>query len=139
MEARGLELHAHIRLGGHGVRGDVRARDMDRARLRPEEAFDGAQGRSLAGAVWAEKAEDLTGLDVEGNVGDGLLRSVEDVEAGYFQDCCVHEVPLVGRQVAASTGAFNPSIGGNGAASWPAAKAGKRRRCVSLCTVGRRT
>ena len=54
-----------------GVPGDRPAGDLGVAARRQEEGGQDAQGRRLAGAVRPDQAEDLTGLDVQVDAGDG--------------------------------------------------------------------
>ena len=51
-----------------------------------EEAFDGAEGACLPGAVWPEEAKDLAGLHGEGDLLDGLEAAVADVQVLHLQD-----------------------------------------------------
>ena len=57
-----------------GVRtkpGDVSAIEADPSRRRPVEARDQVEERGLARSVRADEADQLSGLDVEGHVGNG--------------------------------------------------------------------
>ena len=107
LEARRLELHAHLGLGLSRVSLDVDAVDQHRPRLGFEQALDGAERARLARTVGAEKTEDLSAVDMKAHIVDGLRGPVGHGEIADIQDgvltvvgrCCSPRVPSLRRFV----------------------------------------
>ena len=55
--------------------------DTDGAGARFYQTFHCTEGRGLAGAIGTEQAEDLAGLDFEGDLADGLEAAIFDIQA----------------------------------------------------------
>src|SRR5262249_26824821 len=66
---------ADVAANVHGLGHHVEAGDAGDAAGGRQVTGEDAQGRGLAGSVRAEKADDLTFLDVKGDVRDGLDRA----------------------------------------------------------------
>ena len=65
VDARLLKHHAEARAVGRRRRAGGRAVELDRAAVGGQQPRQHAERRGLAGAVGAEQAEDLAGLDLE--------------------------------------------------------------------------
>ena len=83
-------LHFRLRRGNRVLvalhaRGDALALEVDAAGRNVIELDDGAAGRGLAAAGFADQPEDLALLDVEGNVIDRLVRSEILTKMLYLQ------------------------------------------------------
>ena len=83
-------LHFRLRRGNRVLvalhaRGDALALEVDVAGRNVIELDDGAAGRGLAAAGFADQPEDLALLDVEGNVIDRLVRSEILTKMLYLQ------------------------------------------------------
>src|SRR5205823_10450511 len=64
VKARLVGHHAKSRANGVQALGDAKAVELDQAFIGAEDASQAAQGGGLAGAVLAEKDEDLAALDM---------------------------------------------------------------------------
>ena len=64
----------------------IEATDAHRAPIRQSKAFEHFNGAGLAGAVWAEKAEDFTFLDGEAYAANGVDGTVTLVKVLNFYD-----------------------------------------------------
>ena len=86
LEAGGLELNAHAGPGVEGLTAVVVAGYADRATSGYQQAFYGAEGAGLSGAVGTEEAEDLAGLDLERDLFYGLEVAVANVQVVHLED-----------------------------------------------------
>jgi hypothetical protein len=82
-----LQRDTDVAPNGVGLVDDVVSGDRRRARRRPQQRGEHPDGGALAGAVRAEEAEDLAGLDgeidaVDGSYGVGARSEVSDEIAG---------------------------------------------------------
>src|SRR5262249_50843234 len=76
LQLRFLQLHANALLETTHVAERIEAEHGNLARVGRAQPFSAFQRGGLAGAVGADQAEDLAGLDVEGHVVDRKRRAV---------------------------------------------------------------
>ncbi len=86
LEAGGLELYTQAGPGIEWLEPVVIAGDVDCAGRWLQQSFGGAERAGLAGPVGPQETEDLSGLDFEGNITDGLEAAVVYIQAFYAEN-----------------------------------------------------
>ena len=76
LQLRLLQLDADPALELVDVADRVETEHADRSAIRVPQSFDAFHRRRLAGAVWAQEAENLAALDLEADVVDGRHAAV---------------------------------------------------------------
>ena len=89
----------------------VDAADRDRAGIRLEQAFDGAQGGGLAGAVRTQQAEDLSGPDLKRYSVDRPGGTIADLKIPDLQRGGVHMLQHVPPPIESITSDPSPWLG----------------------------